>query len=55
LILSLSVFQALNDGDFEAAILIFSHVAGFLQSLAFLSVTLKVPKPVSATSSPFFN
>ncbi len=50
---SLSAVPALKRTFFEAAILISLPVLGFLPVLAALSPTLKDPKPIKVTSSPF--
>src|SRR5579883_3142732 len=55
LIASLSPLPALNFGCFEAGILIGSPVRGLRPSEAARLRTLKVPKPTSRTSCPFFN
>ncbi len=51
---SFNACPAENEGALQAAILIVSPVRWFLPSLAFLSDTLKEPKPMSCTCSPFF-
>jgi hypothetical protein len=46
---------ALNFATLMAGILISFPVCGFLPALAFLFATEKVPNPVKANLSPFFN
>ena len=53
--MSFNAFPALNLGTLVALILIISPVWGFLPALALLFATEKVPNPVSANLSPFFN
>ena len=51
-IASLSIFPALNDGDFDAAIEIVSPVRGLRPVRADRALAVKVPNPGSRTSSP---
>ena len=51
----LRAFPAVNPGVFLAGILIGAPVCGLRPFLAALDRTMKVPKPVTTTLSPFFN